>query len=171
MLYEEITYRKESEIDNAFPYLDKLNQELDELKKQKDALPSNYQKPKFNIKNIFKNKKQIISPIEIVEKKKLIKSSSYKKDGYYFRVRLYRIYNEKEISQTLYFEFYVNIKYVNVIKNKQFFKKFINEVEAKVYYEDMCGVFKNLKRRDLMEKLFKEKEEEIKYLKSWLINR
>lgn len=170
MIYEDTSYRKESEIDNAFPYLDKLNQELDELNKQKEALSKN-QKTKFNISNLFKIKKSNILPIDIVEKKKLIKSSSYKKDGYYFRVRLYRIYNEKDISQTLHFEFYVNIKYVNVIKNKQFFKKFMNVNEAKEYYEDMCGVFKNLRRRDLMERLFKEKEEEIKYLKKWLINR
>lgn len=170
MIYEETSYRKESEIDNAFPYLDQLNQELDELIKKKEALSTN-QKPKFSIVNIFKNKKTNIMPLEIIEKKKLIKSSSYKKDGYYFRMRLYRIYNEKYTAQTLHFEFYVNIKYVNVIKNKQFFKKFMNINEAKQYYDDMCGVFKHLRRRDLMEMLFKEKEEEIKYIKNWLINR
>lgn len=170
MIYEETSYRKESEIDNAFPYLDQLNQELDELIKKKEALSTN-QKPKFSIVSIFKNKKTNIMPLEIIEKKKLIKSSSYKKDGYYFRMRLYRIYNEKYTAQTLHFEFYVNIKYVNVIKNKQFFKKFMNINEAKQYYDDMCGVFKYLRRRDLMEMLFKEKEEEIKYIKNWLINR
>lgn len=170
MIYEETSYRKESEIDNAFPYLDQLNQELDELIKKKETLSTN-QKPKFSIVSIFKNKKTNIMPLEIIEKKKLIKSSSYKKDGYYFRMRLYRIYNEKYTAQTLHFEFYVNIKYVNVIKNKQFFKKFMNINEAKQYYDDMCGVFKHLRRRDLMEMLFKEKEEEIKYIKNWLINR
>lgn len=170
MIYEETSYHKESEIDNAFPYLDQLNQELNELIKKKEALSTN-QKPKFSIVSIFKNKKTNIMPLEIIEKKKLIKSSSYKKDGYYFRMRLYRIYNEKYTAQTLHFEFYVNIKYVNVIKNKQFFKKFMNINEAKQHYEDMCGVFKHLRRRDLMEMLFKEKEEEIKYIKNWLINR
>lgn len=170
MIYEDTSYRKESEIDNAFPYLDQLNQELNDLIKKKEALSTN-QKPKFNIVSIFKNKKTNIMPMEIIEKKTLIKSSSYKKDGYYFRMRLYRIYNEKYTAQTLHFEFYVNIKYVNVIKNKQFFKKFMNINEAKQYYDDMCGVFKHLRRRDLMEMLFKEKEEEIKYIKNWLINR
>lgn len=170
MIYEDTSYREVSEIDNAFPYLDKLNQELDELNKLKNSL-STKQKPKLNIKYLFKSPKLIVLSTDIVEKKKLIKSSSYKKDGYFFRVRLYRIYDENNISETLRFEFYVNIKYVNVIKNKQFYKKFMNEQEAKTYYEDMCGVFKNLRRRDLMERLFKEKEEEIKYIKNWLINR
>lgn len=170
MIYEDTSYREVSEIDNAFPYLDKLNQELDELKKIKDSL-SIKQKPKLNIKFLFKSPKLIVLSTDIVEKKKLIKSSSYKKDGYFFRVRLYKIYDENNISETLRFEFYVNIKYVNVIKNKQFYKTFMNEKEAKTYYEDMCGVFKNLRRRDLMERLFKEKEEEIKYIKNWLINR
>lgn len=170
MIYDDTSYREVSEIDNAFPYLDKLNQELDELKKIKDSL-SIKQKPKLNIKYLFKSPKLIVLSTDIVEKKKLIKSSSYKKDGYFFRVRLYRIYDENNISETLRFEFYVNIKYVDVIKNKQFYKKFMNEQEAKTYYEDMCGVFKNLRRRDLMERLFIEKEEEIKYIKNWLINR
>ena len=170
MIYDDTSYREVSEIDNAFPYLDKLNQELDELKKIKDNL-SIKQKPKLNIKYLFKSPKLIVLSTDIVEKKKLIKSSSYKKDGYFFRVRLYRIYDENNISETLRFEFYVNIKYVDVIKNKQFYKKFMNEQEAKTYYEDMCGVFKNLRRRDLMERLFIEKEEEIKYIKNWLINR
>jgi len=170
MIYEDTSYREVSEIDNAFPYLDKLNQELDELNKIKDSL-SVKPKPKLNIKYLFKSPKLMVLSTDIVEKKKLIKSSSYKKDGYFFRVRLYRIYDENNISKTLHFEFYVNIKYVNVIKNKQFYKKFMNEKEAKTYYEDMCGVFKNLRRRDLMERLFKEKEEEIKYIKNWLINR
>lgn len=170
MIYEDTSYREVSEIDNAFPYLDKLNQELDELNNLKNSL-STKQKPKLNIKYLFKSPKLIVLSTDIVEKKKLIKSSSYKKDGYFFRVRLYRIYDENNISETLRFEFYVNIKYVNVIKNKQFYKKFMNEQEAKTYYEDMCGVFKNLRRRDLMERLFKEKEEEIKYIKNWLINR
>lgn len=170
MIYEDTSYREVSEIDNAFPYLDKLNQELDELNKLKNSL-STKQKPKLNIKYLFKSPKLIILSTDIVEKKKLIKSSSYKKDGYFFRVRLYRIYDENNISETLRFEFYVNIKYVNIIKNKQFYKRFMNEQEAKTYYEDMCGVFKNLRRRDLMERLFKEKEEEIKYIKNWLINR
>ena len=170
MIYDDTSYRDVSEFDIAFPYLDKLNQELDELKKIKDSL-SIKQKPKLNIKYLFKSPKLIILSTDVVEKKKLIKSSSYKKDGYFFRVRLYRIYDENNISETLRFEFYVNIKYVNVIKNKQFYKTFMNEKEAKIYYEDMCGVFKNLRRRDLMERLFIEKEEEIKYIKNWLINR
>ena len=96
MIYKDTSYRKESEIDNTFPYLDQLNQELDELIKKKEALSinQNNQKPRFSIANLFKNKKATITPIEIIEKKKLIKSSGYKKDGYYFRVRLYKIYNE-----------------------------------------------------------------------------
>lgn len=168
MLYDDTSYRKESEIDNALPYLDKLNEEINKLTKQKEAILKN-QKPRFKIKNIFNHKLKNITFIEnIIEKQKLIKSSSYKKDGYFFRVRLYKTYNEKDITNTLYFTFYVNIKYDDIIKKKQFFKKFIDENEAKIYYKNMCGVFKNLRRRDLMEKLFKEKEEEIKILKLWI---
>lgn len=168
MLYDDISYRKESEIDNAFPYLDKLNKELNELTKQKEIILKQ-QRPKFKVINIFKHKIKSIAYVDdIITKPKLVKSSSYKKDGYFFRVRLYKIYNEKNINQTLHFEFYVNIKYNDIIKKKQFFKKFTNEKEAKEYHKNMCGVFKNLRRRDLIERLFKEKEEEIENLKTWI---
>lgn len=168
MLYEDTSYRKESEIDNAFPYLDKLNKELDELNKQKEVILKK-QKPKFKITNIFIHKiKNIAYVNDIILKQKLVKSASFMKDGYFFRVRLYKIFNEKNIAQILHFEFYVNIKYNEITKKKQFFKKFTDEYEAKIYYKNMCGVFKNLRRRDLMEKLFKEKEEEIENLKTWI---
>lgn len=48
-------------------------------------------------------------------------------------------------------------------KKNQFYKKIDTKEEAIKYYKDMEGVFKHLKRRDLIERLFKEKQSEIEY--------
>ena len=167
-IYDEVTYKKESEIDNAFPYLDKLNKEIDELNKQILSNKKNTaKKRKFKLFSFILKEKNEVDPIK--EKRKLIKSHTYKKDGYIFKIVLYNVSNE--LNNNLYFEFYSNIIYVNEIRQKEFYKQFFDKNEAKKHFENMEYVFKILKRRDLMEKLFNLKLQEISLLKSSLINR
>lgn len=164
-------YNVESEIDKAFPYLDELDKKIYQLeisKKRKllKESPKNKHKKKFSLLNIFrfhkaKDKKgRTDTPLNL--RRKTLKHHEYPKDGYIFRIQLVQRYNENDIY---YYEFSVNIKYRESIKKEQFYKKILDLNEAKEYYEKMAGVFRHLKRRDLMEKLFKEKRELIKQLK------
>ncbi len=171
MIYEDTKYRKESEIDNAFVYLKKLNNELEKLKKENnnDII---YKSNNTTFKNWFKKKSKIESYSNdetIIKKSELLKSEGFKKDGYFFRIRLYKIFNEYDKNQILYYEFYANIKYVNTTIKKQFYKKILDKNDAITYFNNMTAVFRILSRRDLMERLFKEKEEEIIKLKKNII--
>ncbi len=163
MLDEDQRYSLESEIDRAFPSLDKLDEELNRLK---IADKSNIKKKKCNFFNIFCKKKKsslFNNSSRVLLRKKTLKHREYFKDGYIFRIQLIQRYYEDEIY---YYEFSVNIKYSELVKKNQFYKKFININEAKKYYSDMEGVFKHLTRRDLIERLFKEKKQEIGTYKS-----
>ena len=169
-IYEDICYRKESEIDNAFKYLDALDKEIKDLTFQASTIKydKNIKERKFNIfkflsKNVEKEK-------TVKEKRKLLRSGTYNKDGYIFKIRLYNVSDEIS-NEILYFEFYSNIIYANERRNKQFYTQISDENNAKQYFENMSAVFKILKRRDLMEKLFNSKLEEISLLKDSLINR
>lgn len=173
--YEE-SYTMESEIDKAFPYLDKLDEEINTLKnsitkkiKEKESSVKP-QKEKSNFLNFFK-KREIVEIKEPINKqpqnlkRKSMKSHTFKKDGYEFLIRLGCMYDENT-NTPYYYEFNVHIKYYDVRRKNQFYKKIDNIDEAKQYYKDMEAVFKHLRRRDLMERLFKEKQQEIEYYKN-----
>lgn len=169
MLDEDTKYSIESEFDKAFPYLDKLDEQIKQLKKEieeKELLESSkeIQSKKFSLFSIFHKKQKNSSfsnklPKTVLPlRKKTLKHHEYSKDGYIFRIQLIQRYNEVKVH---YYEFSVNIKYSELEKKEQFYKKFFDLSEAKQYYGNMEGVFKLLKRRDLIERLFKEKKQEI----------
>ena len=155
MVDEDRHYRKESEIDKAFVYLDDLDNQIKELKDSK------YQN-NFNIFSLFSKKNY--DNLNMT-KKKILKSQNFIKDGYEFRIRLESIYTENHEEKPTYYIFYSNIKYYNERRPKQFYKEFGKENDALNYFKDMQGVFTHLKRRDLMEKLFDMKLKIIKSLK------
>lgn len=174
MLDQDVSYSIESEIDKAFPYLNKLDEEIVQLKqiadKNKLSKESSkiVQKRKFNFFNFFlvKNKTNlnvINSPKKL--RLKTLKHHNFVKDGYEFHIRIVNIYEDKT-NITDHYEFTVTISFNEVIKKNQFYKKISNKEEALQYYKDMEGVFKHLTRRDLMERLFKEKLQEIEYYKN-----
>ncbi len=177
MLEQDVSYSMKSEIDKAFPYLDQLDEEIYQLKttiEKKKLLqksPKNEQKRKFSFLNIFlvkkQEKKEIIkeNDISVKLRKKTLKHHNYFKDGYLFQIHLIQRYDE---ISTRYYEFSVDITFDELVKKEQFYKKIYNLEEAKQYYLDMEGVFKCLKRRDLMERLFKEKIKEIESYKASL---
>lgn len=155
MVEEDRHYRTESEIDKAFAYLDKLDNEIKELNDLK------YQNT-FNIFSIFSKKSY--DSLNMT-KRKILKSQNFIKAGYEFRIRLEAIYTENHEEKPTYYIFYSNIKYYNERRPKQFYKEFSKEKDAVNYFKDMQGVFTHLKRRDLMEKLFDMKLKIIKSLK------
>ncbi len=176
MIDEDIKYVPESEIDKAFPYLDKLDEEIAKYKKNADKKlskksPQTVQRKRFNLFKIFKHQKpeskEIAKLINSAKKlrRKTLKHHNYIKDGYEFHIRVVNIY-EDITNITDYYEFSVSIKYNEQIKKDQFYKKFNNKDEVLQYYKNMEGVFKHLTRRDLMERLFKEKMQEIEYYKN-----
>lgn len=146
----------ESEIDRAFPYLDELNKLIE---KSDNTIQKNNYHP---ILSFFGIRKNLIThePIITIQRKRLVKSKTFFKDGYDFSIKLYLIFDEAN-PKYFYYEFFANIKYGFEVRKREFYKKFYNKDEAKKYYEDMEGVFRLLKRRELMERLFKQKLEEI----------
>lgn len=176
MLEQDVSYSMESEINRAFPYLDKLDEEISKLKKISDKKklseksPKIVQKKKFNFFNIFlvrKNNKASVKIIDIPKKlrRKTLKHRNYIKDGYEFHIRIVNIY-EDQTNLTDHYEFSVTITFNETVKKDQFYKEMNNKEEALQYYKNMEGVFKHLTRRDLMERLFKEKQQEIEYYKN-----
>lgn len=170
MIDEDVKYTPESEIDKAFPYLDKLDEEIDKYKKRAKKLPQIVKNKKFILFKIFRKQmlgsKNIGKIINTTKKlrKKTLKHRNYIKDGYEFHIRVVNIY-EDITNITDHYEFSVSIKYKEQIKKDQFYKSFNNKDEALHHYKNMEGVFKHLTRRDLMERLFKEKMKEIEYYK------
>lgn len=154
-------YMKESEIDKAFPYLDELNTKLAAL--QKNATIDSPAKRKFHIFSFFKDTSDKKVDEMIATNTKYIKSKTYKKDGYQFLVRFNMKYNEST-SKPCYYEVYINIKYSEEKRNKEFYRKFNDVNEAREYYDNWEGMLKHLTRRDIMERLFKEKLESIEQL-------
>lgn len=170
MLEQDVKYSIESEIDKTFPYLDRLDEEINQLKKSIDKKSPVNRHKKFNFLNIFLIKKPIKETVKINNnhpklRRKTLKYHNYSKDGYIFRIQLIQKYDDISVK---YFEFSVNITFNDLIKKDQFYKKFETPSEAKQYYSNMEGVFKHLKRRDLIERLFKEKLQEIDKYKSIL---
>lgn len=172
MLDQDVSYSIESEIDKAFPYLDKLDEEISILKntieKKKLVEKSPMVKTKFNFLNflLFKLSKEKTVKISKSPQKlryKTLKSHKYSKDGYIFYIRLLQRFDEEKIY---YYEFSVNITFSEIVKKEQFYKKIDNIDDAMHYYNDMNGVFKYLKRRDLMERLFNIKKQEIENYKN-----
>lgn len=174
MLDQDVSYSIQSEFDKAFPYLDELDDEISILKnaieKKKLAEKSPVHKTKFSYLKfiLFKIQKKEIVKINKPSQKlrfKTLKSHKYNKDGYLFYIRLIQKFDEEKIH---YYEFSVNIIFNDLVKKEQFYKQ-INDInDAKQYYKDMEGVFKYLTRRDLMEKLFKMKRQEIENYKASL---
>lgn len=148
----------ESEIDKAFPYLDELNAKLKLLNENKLTKST-------SLTTIFKLYKKEKRKLLTKKRRRTLNSKSHWKDGYDFTIKLQCIYDSKNCNNC-YYEFFANIKYGFETREKEYYKKFYNIDKAKKYYNDIEGVFKNLKRRELMEKLFKEKESEIKKLEA-----
>lgn len=171
------SYSIESEIDKAFPYLNELDEEISRLKKIIDKRklakksPQSAKKRKFNLFRISRHQKiENKEDIEIIDtpkklRRKTLKHHKYTKDGYEFHIRIINIY-EDITNLTDHYEFSVRIKFGEQIKNNQFYKEILNKDVALQYYKNMEGVFKHLTRRDLMERLFKEKRKEINYYKN-----
>lgn len=151
-------YMIESEIDKALPYLDELNEELSILEKEN---PINSSK-KVSLLNIFSFFRKTSYEL-IANNTKLIKSKTYKKDGYKFIVKFNMKYNESN-SKPYYYEVFINIIYSEEKRYKEFYKKFNDIIEARGCYKTWEGMLKHLTRRDIMELLFKEKLESIKQL-------
>lgn len=158
MFDEEQSYHIESEIDKALPYLDELNLKILSLKKENTSSNVTIKK-KFNIFNIFKKADKSIESIKEIPPKntKYIKYKKYQKDGYEFTVKLNMKYNDSTANPCFY-EVFVNIKYCNERRDKEFYRKYNNIDEAKEYYISWEGMLKHLTRRDIMERLFKEKK-------------
>ena len=156
----------ESEIDKAIPYLDKLNTEISQLKTGK--LRGSYRSKslnipkKFSLFSLFKKKVTINQKVSTTAKRRQVRKQSYIKDGYTFTIKLYCVSDGKN----QYYEFFADIKYGDEIRKKEYYRTFTDIDKAKKHYEDMKGVFKILRRRELMEKLFTEKLKEIKSLKN-----
>lgn len=176
MLEQDVTYSIESEIDKAFPYLDKLDMELTQLKDniEKEKLlnksPMEEQNKRISFLKLFLSRKPEKKAVKVIDKpaklrKKTLKYQNYSKDGYIFRIQLIQKYDDISIK---YYEFSVNITFDNLVKKEQFYKRFDDVNEAKLHYSNMDGVFKHLKRRDLMERLFNEKQQEINHYKTIL---
>lgn len=168
-LYKEIKYRKESEIDKAFDYIDKLDDEIKNLEQQillneNKIMPN---KSIFNIFDLFLKKKQKTNLENNTVKitKTTLKRKSYKKDGYVFNIYVTKNSKNTDNESILAYEFFSNILYSDLKCKHQFYKQFYDEPSAKDYFNQMQGVFKNLTRRDLIEKLFDEKLNKIEELK------
>lgn len=165
---QDVSYSMNSEIDKAFSYINELDKEIEVLKSKIKERKKYYEKQNF-IKKLFIPK----IPNLLIDDTKNIKRNYYKikkydKDGYSFLLRTTRVFNIENTNEPCYYEFFVNIKYSFETKSRQFYKRFYNLEETNKYMKDMEGVFKHLTRRDLMERLFKEKKEEIEYLKNLL---
>lgn len=169
MLDQDVSYSIESELDRAFPYLNKLDEEIYQLKnnieKKKLTSKSPVDKTKFKFLKFILFKKEVISTNKISQKLrfKTLKHKKYSKDGYFFDIKLLQRFDDEKIH---YYEFSVNISFNGLVKKEQFYKRIDNIEDAKEYYKNMEGVFKHLRRRDLMERLFKMKQQEIEYYKS-----
>lgn len=168
-LYKEVKYRKESEIDKAFDYINKLDTEIKSLEQQ---LLLKVNEVKFNysiikkIKTLFKKRIKVdLVNNTTKHSKKTLKRKSFKKDGYTFNIYLTKNHIDINNKSIFLYEFFSNIVYDNVKCKNQFYTKFDDELSAKQYFEQMQGVFKNLTRRDLIERLFNEKLKKIEELK------
>ena len=168
-LYKEIKYRKESEIDKAFDYINKLDNEIKDLEQQVLLKENkiNVNKSIFHKFNLFLKKKKKINLYNDTVKitRTTLKRKSYKKDGYVFNIYVTKNYKNTDNKTIFAYEFFSNILYNDLQCKNQFYKQFYDEPSAKDYFNQMQGVFKNLTRRDLIEKLFNEKLNKIEELK------
>lgn len=150
---KEKTYRMESEIELAFPYLDELDDQINKLRdlaffvKLKDAIISSRTSRKVKL-----------------AKKYSIKSQNHQKDGYRFQVKIEGLYVNSKNDEPIYYLVYANIKYQMNQKYKQFYKEFRKKNQAFKYYNQLNNELELLKRRDIMEKIFNAKEKEIRKL-------
>lgn len=135
MIEEDKRYLRESEIDNAIPYLDELNNRLEVL----SSNINDHEKKKLAFLKFHSKKEVVISEVNI--SKKYLKTHNFKKDGYEFRIKLEAISTKDNPLEVCYYEFFVNIKYAyaKIIRRKQFYKKFTDEKKAKQHYKDMEG--------------------------------
>ena len=60
------------------------------------------------------------------------------------------------------YQFYATLKYNKEIRDKLLFEEFYDKEEARKYFHQMEGVFKHLRRRDLVERIFEDFENKIK---------
>lgn len=158
----EIKYSVNSEIDKAFPYLNSLNEQLKENKKGYYEERNNNVTIKKIIKYYFsKNKTTNVSSIN--SGKRYIKSKSYYKDGYTFYIRFNSFINNDPFNICEMYEIYVNIKYDKEKIEKQLYTLIDNREEAFDKFYDLMGMFKYLKRRDIIEMIIKDSKEKLKH--------
>ncbi len=152
----EVSYRKESEIDKAFDYIDELDAKIKNLRGS-SSLNNNKICSIFSFKKNYNN-----SPIVKTQR---IKSKNFIKDGYEFRIIMDKVFTEKSKDKIAYYIFYVNVRYNSEKRNKQLYQEFNKLDDIKKHYKNMEGVFKLLKRRDLIERIFDFKLKEIEKMK------
>jgi len=76
-----------------------------------------------------------------------------------------KVFTEKSKDKIAYYIFYVNVRYNSEKRIKQLYQEFNKLDDVKKHYKNMEGVFKLLKRRDLIERIFDFKLKEIEKLK------
>lgn len=154
---EDFSYTINSEIDQAIPYLDTLISETKKLKKgyfkEIDNNPSLLKLIKFKLR---KNKFNSLD-----YNKKYLNSKVFKKDGYTFTIKIVRTINKDIFNPQYVYQFYSTLKYGKETRDKLLYEEFLDKDQAIKYFLQMEGVFKNLKRRDLIEKIFKDFQNKI----------
>ena len=93
--------------------------------------------------------------------KKYLNSKVFKKDGYTFTIKIVRTINKDIFNPQYVYQFYSTLKYGKETRDKLLYEEFLDKDQAIKYFLQMEGVFKNLKRRDLIEKIFKDFQNKI----------
>lgn len=152
------SYTLNSEIDKTIPHLDVL---IEETKKQKKGYYKevNIEHSLFKILKYQLKKNQGES---LDYNKQYLFSKSFKKDGYIFRIKVIRTVTKDELDPKYVYQFYATLKYNKEIRDKLLFEEFYDKEEARKYFHQMEGVFKHLRRRDLVERIFEDFENKIK---------
>lgn len=156
---EIFSYTINSEIDKTIPYLDGLIEETKNKKKGyfKEKQNNN---PSFFKTIKYKFKKNLVNTLDY--EKKYLHSKSFKKDGYIFRIKVIRIVEDNEFEPRYIYQFYTTLKYDKETRDKLLYEEFYDKDQATKYFHQMEGVFKHLRRRDLVERIFKDFEKKIK---------
>lgn len=151
------SYTKNSEIDKTIPYLDTL---IEETKKRKKGYFKEYNNNPTFFKKL-KHKLMKEKDTELDYNKQYLHSKSFKKDGYIFRIKVVRTVDKDELDPKYIYLFYATLKYDKEIRDKLLYEEFYDKDKAREYFHQMEGVFKHLKRRDLVERIFKDFEDKI----------
>ncbi|MBR1377376.1 MAG: hypothetical protein IJ565_06175 [Bacilli bacterium] len=155
---EMFSYTANSEIDKTIPHLDSLIEET--MNRKKGYFEEKLTNPSFFKTIKYKFKKNLVDTLD--HEKKYLHSKSFKKDGYIFRIKVIRVVEEDDFEPRYIYQFYATLKYDKEIRDKLLYEKFYDKDQATEYFHQMEGVFKHLRRRDLVERIFKDFEKKIK---------